>query len=62
MRKTVAEKRRSLSVVVKFRCVVSTYVSLRSMHLLAQTGKVKVIVLRVAVDLVGAADGCHWGS
>jgi len=32
------------------------------MHRLAQTGKVKVIVLRVAVDLVGAAAGCHWGS
>jgi len=31
--------------------VVSTYVSLRRRHRLAQTGTVKVIVLRVAVDL-----------
>jgi hypothetical protein len=57
LRKTVAEN----AVVVKFWCVVSTYASLRRMHRLAQTGTVKVIVLRVAVDLVGAGAGCHWG-
>lgn len=37
-------------------------VSFSSVHRLAQTGTAKVIVLRVAVDLVAAAAGCHWGS